>query len=181
MTTELEKLHAKIRVCRKCDLWRSRTKAVPGEGSSRAKIMFIGEAPGRVEDYTGRPFVGRAGKLLTELIGSIGLKRKDVFITSPIKCRPPKNRKPKQKEIDTCMPYLKKQIEIINPRAIVLLGNTAIKTILDKMEGINKIHGESMRKDGRLYFLTFHPAAGIRATRNKLKLQEDFSRLKKLI
>ncbi len=177
----LNQLHRKTRVCKKCGLYKTRTHAVPGEGLSRAKIMFIGEAPGRTEDETGRPFIGRCGKLLTELIESMGLKRKSTFITSPVKCRPPKNRKPKQKEIDTCMPYLEKQIKIIKPKVIVLLGNTAIKTILGKMDGINKIHGKTVRRDGSLYFLTFHPAAGIRATRNKVKLQQDFKKLKNLL
>lgn len=181
MDKKLSPLHKKIRICKKCELWKTRTNAVPGEGSSNAKVMFIGEAPGRVEDKTGRPFVGRAGKLLTELIESTTLKRKDVFITSPIKCRPPRNRKPKQKEIDACMPYLQKQIEIINPKIIILLGNTAIKTILGKMDGINKIHGKAINRRGRIYFLTFHPAAGVRSTTKKEQLKKDFKKVKEII
>jgi uracil-DNA glycosylase family 4 len=180
MSTELEKLHAKIRQCKKCRLSKN-GKTVPGEGSDNAKIMFIGEAPGRVESETGRPFVGRAGQLLTELIESIDLKRPDVFITSPVKHRPPNNRRPKGDEIEACIPYLWEQIKIIKPKVIVLLGNTAIRTILGKMEGINRIHSKTIRKDGKIYFLTFHPAAGIRATRNKLKLQQDFKKLKNLL
>lgn len=181
MSTKLEKLHAKIRQCEKCRLYKTRKNAVPGEGPENAEIMFLGEAPGRVEDETGRPFVGRCGQLLTELIESIGLERKGVFITSPVKCRPPNNRRPKRDEIETCMPYLERQIEIIDPKIIVLLGNTAISTILGKMDGINKIHGNVVHRDGKIYFLTFHPAAGIRATRNKVKLHQDFKRLKNLL
>jgi len=181
MNKELNLLHKKIRACKKCSLWKTRTSAVPGEGSSNAKIMFIGLSPGATEDKTGKPFVGRAGKLLDELLNSIKLRRKDVFITSVLRCHPPKNRLPKAKEVAACLPYLQKYIEIINPRIIVLLGNVAIKTVLGKMNGINKIHGKTMRRDGKTYFLTFHPAAGIRATRTKIKLQQDFEKLKNLL
>lgn len=183
---KLERLNRIIRRCEKCELWKTRTKAVPGEGPANAKIMFIGEAPGRIEDEIGRPFVGRAGELLNELIEFAGLKRENVFITSPIKCRPPKNRKPKASEIEACLPYLQKQIGIVNPKIIVLLGNTAIKTILSKLDcgridGINKIHGKTVCRDGKIYFLTFHPAAGIRAKRTKRKLLRDFKILKNLL
>ncbi len=178
---KLKLLHKKIRVCKKCDLWKRRTHVVPGEGPSNAKIMFIGEAPGRTEDESGRPFVGRAGKLLTELIESMEISRESVFITSIIKCRPPKNRKPKQKEIDTCLPYLHEQIEIIKPAVIVLLGNTAIKTVLNRREGVSKIHGQTIHLGGRTYFLTFHPAAGIRSTKRKEQLKSDFKRLNKML
>jgi len=182
MNIELEKLHSKIRVCKKCDLYRN-GNAVPGEGAADAKIIFIGEAPGRTEAETGRPFVGRAGRLLTELIESIGLKRKGVFITSPVKHRPPGNRKPKQNEIDVCMPYLTKQIEIINPRVIVLLGSTAMYALLGKKIGkITDMHGKVIRQDGIIYFPTFHPAAGLRSAKIKKKqLEQDFKKLKKIV
>lgn len=179
MSSELERLHEKIRVCRKCELWKTRIKVVPGEGSDKAEIMFVGEAPGRMEDLQGRPFVGRAGKLLDELLSSIGIERKDVFITSPLKCRPPENRMPKQREIKACFPYLKKQIGFINPKIIVLLGNVALKTLLDK-SGITKIHGKAIRHDDVVYFPTFHPAAGLRSVKKKSSLQQDFKKLKNL-
>lgn len=178
---ELEQLHNRVKECKKCELSETRKNAAPGEGSENSKIMFLGEAPGRVEDETGRPFVGRCGQLLTKLIESIGLERENVFITSPVKCRPPNNRRPKKSEICSCITYLDRQIEIIKPEIIVLLGNTAIETMLGKMDGINKLHGKTINRDGRIYFLTFHPAAGIRATGNKIKLEEDFKKLQKII
>lgn len=183
MNKELNLLHEKIRICKKCDLWKTRTKAVPGEGPADAKIMFIGLCPGATEDRIGRPFVGRAGKLLDELLQSINLERSKAFITSVLKSRTPNNRQPKSDEIEACLPYLKKQIELINPKIIVLLGNTAIKTVLSKMDnvnGINKIHGKTFRRGDKIYFTTFHPAAGIRGTGTKLKLFEDFKKLKLL-
>lgn len=173
-------VHKKICKCKKCNLWKTRVRAVPGEGPADAKIMFIGLSPGKTEDEQGRPFVGRAGKLLDELLDSIKLKRKDIFITSVLRCHPPKNRLPKTEEVAACLPYLQKYVEIINPQIIVLLGNFAIKTVLGKLNGINKIHGKTVRCNGKLYFLTFHPAAGIRASRTKQKLKQDFKKLKNL-
>lgn len=178
---ELSELHEEIRRCKKCRLYRTRANVVPGEGPENAKIMFIGLCPGATEDRIGRPFVGRAGKLLDELLQSIELKRNEVFITSVLKCRTPENRLPKSNEVKACDPYLQKQIEILSPRIIVLLGNTAVKTILNKKIGVNKIHGKVVRRDSVIYFPTFHPAAGIRSTRNNQKLFKDFKKLKKLI
>jgi DNA polymerase len=177
----MERLHEETRKCMKCGLCKDRIKAVPGEGPSNAELMFVGEAPGRMEAEKGRPFIGRAGKLLTDLIQSIGLDRKEVFITSVVKCRPPKNRKPTKEEVEACMPYLKKQMEVIKPKVVVLLGNTAIQSVLGGKTGVTKVHGKTVARDGRLYFLTFHPAAGIRGTRIKQKLFEDFKELKKII
>jgi DNA polymerase len=183
MTTDLEKLHEEIRACHKCDLWKGRTKVVPGEGPENAKIMFVGLAPGATENKTGRPFVGRAGKLLNELLAIAGLKRKEVFITSVLKSMLPRNRLPKADEISACLPYLKKQIEIINPRIIVLLGDVAMRAILGKEVGkITDIHGKAIRCNGKIYFPTYHPAAGLRSAKIKRKqLEADFKKLKKLI
>ena len=123
---ELEELHESIHNCTLCALHKTRTNTVPGEGSSKARLFFVGEAPGAKEDETGRPFVGRSGKLLTTMIEGIGLSREDVFITSILHCRPPNNRTPTRSEREICRPYIEKQIELINPQVIVLLGGTAI-------------------------------------------------------
>lgn len=179
----LKQLHQKIRRCKKCGLGKKRIKAVPGEGPANAKIMFIGLSPGKNEDEQGKPFVGRAGKLLDELLVVSGLKRNEAFITSVLKCKTPKNRLPKSKEVESCKPYLEKQIEMIKPRIIVLLGNVALKTMLGKKakSGITKIHRKVIWHGDIIYFPTFHPAAGIRSTGTKKKLVQDFKRLKKLI
>jgi DNA polymerase len=179
----LSELNKKIKLCRKCTLFRQAHFSVPGEGNPKAKIMFIGEAPGRKEDELGRPFVGRAGRLLTELLSSIKLKREDVFITSVIKHRPPKNRQPRPSEIRACSQYLKLQLDIIKPKFIVPLGRFGMEYFLPK-EKISKIHG-TMIKTGDVktlrIFPVYHPAAGLRSTRNKNKLFMDFKKLQKII
>lgn len=178
----LDKLYEQIEVCQKCELSKNGC-AVPGEGSAKAEVMFIGEAPGRVESETGRPFVGRAGTLLTGLIELIGLNRRDVFITSIVKHRPPKNRKPTQSEIDACLPYLQEQIKNIKPRIIVLLGTTALYAVLGKEIGkITDIHGRTIRRDTLTYFPTYHPAAGLRSTEKiRKQLELDFIKLRDLL
>jgi len=180
---ELKKLHEEIRACKKCGLWKTRTNAVPGEGTADAKIMFIGLAPGRMENLTGRPFIGRAGKLLNELLAIAGLKRREVFITSVLKSMLPKNRPPKADEIEACLPYLKKQIEIIQPKIIVLLGDVAMRAVLGKKIGkITEIHGKIIERNGKIYFPTYHPAAGLRSAKIKRKqLESDFKKLKQIV
>jgi uracil-DNA glycosylase family 4 len=173
----LDKVHSQIRHCRKCRLWKSRKNAVPGEGNPHAEIMFIGQAPGRKEDETGRPFVGRAGKLLTELLTDIGIKRKDVFITSVIKCFPPKNRLPKSDEIVACNPYLQKQVALIKPKTIVLLGNVAIKTVLGDIGKLDKIHGKRIKRKGMTCIPTYHPAAAMRFPEIRRRIERDFKTL----
>jgi uracil-DNA glycosylase len=158
---------------------------VPGEGPAKAKILFIGEAPGREEDLSGRPFVGRSGKFLTKLIESAGLKREKCFISSVIKHRPPKNRKPKRGEISVCFPYLESQIKIIKPRIIVLLGQTAFSAFFPK-EKLKDLRGEFVtlrqaqgdKKISRDFFITYHPAAGIRFVKMKKILEKDFKKLR---
>lgn len=172
--SELDKIHNQIRKCRKCGLWKTRKNAVPGEGNPHAKIMFIGQAPGRTEDETGRPFVGRAGKLLTKLLTENGLERKDAFITSVVKCFPPRNRIPKKDEISPCNPYLVRQTALIKPKAIFLLGNVAISTVLGNIGRLDKIHGKKIMKDGIAHIPTYHPAAAMRFPRIKKKLEMDF-------
>lgn len=154
---------------------------VPGEGSANAPIIFIGEAAGANEERTGRPFIGRAGKLLTELIeNQLHMKREEVYITSVVKWRPPDNRKPLRDEIAACMPFLERQISIIQPKFIVLLGNTSLNSVLDQNMTIGAVHGNVIEKGGKRYFPTYHPAAGLRATRWKKALEQDFAHLAQL-
>lgn len=153
-------------------------KPVPGEGSASATVFFIGEAAGANEERTGRPFVGRAGKLLTELIErQLNMKREETYITSVVKWRPPDNRKPHKDEVAACMPFLERQIDLIRPKFIVLLGNTALNSVLDPELRIGTVHGTVLEKGGRHYFPTYHPAAGLRATRWKRALEQDFAQL----
>lgn len=174
---KLAKLNKEIRKCRKCSLWRARTKAVPGEGPINSRIMIIGQAPGAEEDKTGRPFVGRAGQFLNQLLKIANLKREKVFMTSPIKCFPPKNRKPKKEEIVACFPWLKKQIEIINPQKFILLGEVAFSVFFSNKK-LNNFRGKFLTKNGRRYFITYHPAAGVRFPKFRNILEKDFKKFK---
>jgi len=140
-TSELEKIAEQVNQCRKCDLGSLRTNPVSGEGNPNARIMFVGEAPGADEDAQGRPFVGRAGQLLDKIIKACGLKRSDVFIGNILKCRPPENREPRAEEIISCLPYLQRQIEIIDPEIIVALGAHAAKTLLNTTKPIGELRG----------------------------------------
>ncbi|RLE65903.1 MAG: uracil-DNA glycosylase [Thermoprotei archaeon] len=183
---ELVKLEEEIKKCTKCPLHASRKNAVPGEGNPEAIIMFIGEAPGRNEDLEGRPFVGAAGRLLTNLIENIGLRREDVYITNVVKCRPPNNRDPKPEEIKACSPYLDRQINCIAPRIIVTLGRHSTKYLLEKngynFRSILKIHGKIYNiKIGYIdikLIPTLHPAAALYNPRFVKILEEDFNRIK---
>jgi DNA polymerase len=177
---QLKKLNKKIKNCKKCPLWKTRKNTVPGEGSSEAKIMTIGQAPGREEDSQGRPFIGRAGKFLNELFKVANIKREKVFITSPVKCFPPKNRKPTPKEIEACLPWLKKQIEIINPPKFILLGEVAFSVFFPDRK-LSDYRGSWIKKDGKFYFPTYHPAAGLRFPRIRKILEKDFQKLKRII
>src|SRR5918911_3566850 len=175
----LEELAAQIRVCTKCPLWESRTLAVPGDGKTRAKVMIIGEAPGREEDESGHPFVGSAGRYLDHVLEGTKLDRSDFFITNTVKCRPPKNRTPKRLEVDTCTSnYLFEQIELINPKLVVLLGAVAAKKLLG-VKSINDARGRVIVHEGRKYLVGYHPA--VRFYREDLgqKVKEDFARLKR--
>jgi DNA polymerase len=139
---EIEKIADEVRRCRKCPLGSLRTNAVPGEGSPNARIMFVGEGPGADEDAQGRPFVGRAGQLLDKVIGACGLERGDVYICNILKCRPPENRDPRPEEIISCLPYLQRQIEIIDPEVIVALGAHAARTLLNTNKSIGQLRGQ---------------------------------------
>ena len=177
---ELKIIHENIAGCTKCELSRTRTNTVPGEGDPNSKLMFIGEAPGRNEDLSGKPFCGAAGNILTELLNHIGLDRKDVFITSILKCRPPNNRLPKKEEAECCMPHLDAQFNSINPKYIVLMGNSAIKYVFGKLD-MSSSHGKVMEKDGRNYFITYHPAAILYRRHLMDTVKEDFRKLKGLV
>jgi uracil-DNA glycosylase family 4 len=161
---DLDRLREEIRVCQLCDLSRNRIKAVPGEGPCPAEIMLVGEAPGREEDLEGRPFVGRAGRLLDEALTEAGLQRSEIFITSVIKCRPPDNRRPKSHEIEACCPYLEAQMMMLNPRIVCLMGNVAIQAVLGK-HGVTSLRGQIWQDR---FLVTYHPAAVLR-NRNLMK------------
>ena len=163
----LERIEEEIRNCRKCPLWKTRKKAVPGEGNENASLMLVGEAPGRKEDEEGRPFVGAAGKLLTSLLESNGVRREDVYITNVVKCRPPGNRNPREEEIEACLPYLKRQIDEIKPAVILAMGNFASTAVLEMhgfgAERISIIRGRIFESPLHLLKIipSYHPAACI--------------------
>jgi DNA polymerase len=182
---ELEKIASEVRQCCKCGLGSSRTHAVPGEGSPKARLMFIGEAPGADEDAQGRPFVGRAGQLLDKIITACGLKREDVFIGNILKCRPPENRDPRPEEVISCLPYLQRQIEIIEPDVIVALGAHAARTLLDTNKSIGQMRGqfqEYVAGIGRppiKLMATYHPAYLLRSYTpdNRRRVWEDMKKV----
>ena len=152
-------LHKKIIKCRNCGLWKERQNAVPGEGDPNARLLIIGEAPGKSEDELGRPFVGRAGKVLNEVLTEVGINRNEVFITNIIKCRPPRNRVPKKNEVVACSEYLKKQIEIIEPELIVALGHSAFRTLTGMKGKMEDFHGKKFDYNKHKVLVTYHPAA----------------------
>ena len=186
-----QKIKEEIIHCQKCPLWRTRIKPVPGEGSLKAKIMFIGEAPGANEDREGRPFCGAAGKVLDHLLEIANLKREEIFITNILKCRPPQNRDPQKEEINACSPYLKEQIEIIKPKIICTLGNYSTAYIFekyalkDKIQGISKIHGQVFEIKNLFQSIKiipfYHPAVVTYNINMKTTLEKDFQVLKNLI
>src|SRR5216117_837369 len=178
---ELAMVHSEIMACTKCDLHKSRKNAVPGEGPIGAKIMFVGEGPGQNEDEQGRPFVGAAGKLLTELLGSIGVSRSDVFITNIVKCRPPNNRAPRKAEIEACNPYMMSQIRLVKPRIVCPLGTPAIATVLGQEYSATKVHGKPTSKGDVTILPMYHPAAALYDASLKEVLALDFKTLKELL
>ncbi|MBQ9988129.1 MAG: uracil-DNA glycosylase [Clostridia bacterium] len=160
--TEHAGLLKEIESCTACGLCQGRTNAVPGEGNLNARLMIIGEGPGANEDAEGRPFVGRAGKLLEQMLDSIDLTREQVYIANIVKCRPPQNRAPKEEESEMCLPFLLRQIELVNPDVILLMGATALNNYIDKKLKITKTRGQWLTRDGRPVMATFHPAALLR-------------------
>jgi DNA polymerase len=154
----LEDIAGRVLACRLCPLAETRTRAVPGEGSPKARLLFVGEAPGHDEDVQGRPFVGRAGQLLTKIIEAMSFRREDVFITNVVKCRPPENRTPVREEAEACGPYLAAQIEILKPAAIVSLGKSATDFFIRNAKGMTQIRGEFYEYRGIPVMPTFHPS-----------------------
>lgn len=176
----LEAVHTEVRACTLCPLHAARTRAVPGAGPADAEIMFIGEAPGFHEDQQGLPFVGAAGRYLNELLTKVGIDRQHVFITNVIKCRPPSNREPKAEEVETCKPYLDRQIEIISPRVIVTLGRHSMARAFPE-EKISTVHGQPREVNGQIYFPMYHPAAALHQPSLRSVLAADFARLRDLL
>lgn len=175
----LDNLKKEALSCAKCDLCKTRTHVVFGSGNPEAKLMFVGEAPGMQEDLQGLPFVGRAGKLLTKIIESIGLKRKDVYIANILKCRPPDNRNPLPTEILTCEEYLTKQIELIKPAVVCALGKFAAQTLLRSQETISRLRGKFSDYRGTKLMPTFHPAYLLRNPQDKRLVWEDMKKIRK--
>lgn len=175
----MEEIRENVIACTRCDLCKTRTKAVPGKGSLDSKIVFIGEAPGRTEDLRGEPFVGSAGKKLTEALERNGISRDSVYITNVVKCRPPENRVPTEGERAACAGYLQAELDIIKPKIVCVLGNTASKSVLG-IADITKNRGRVIEKDGRRYFLTLHPAAIIYNQRLSSIFEEDIATLAKI-
>ena len=167
--------------CTRCPLSRTRKNLVFGEGSSTARLVFVGEAPGEEEDNQGRPFVGRAGQLLTKIIHAMGLKREDVYICNILKCRPPGNRNPKEDEIAACEPFLVKQLEAINPDIICALGTFAAKTLLRTEAPISSIRGKFHDYHGRKLMPTYHPAYLLRNQDAKKLVWEDVQKIMKIL
>ena len=176
----LPDLYKEIAVCRKCELYKTSTRSVPGEGPGKAEIMFIGEGPGWNEDQQGRPFVGAAGKFLDQLFSSIGMKRDQVYITNVVKHRPPNNREPLPSEIAACNCWLDQQIALIHPRVIVTLGRHSMARFLQN-KSISKIHGTAEHRDGVVYFAMYHPAAALHQQNLRYEIEQDMLKIPALL
>lgn len=176
----LSDLYEEIEECQGCGLYRQRTQAVPGEGAEHADILFIGEAPGWHEDQQGRPFVGPAGHFLDELLRSIGLGRRDVYIANVIKCRPPANRDPLPTEIAACRRWLDRQVELIQPKIIVTLGRYSLAQFFPG-EPMGKARGNPRKKDGIIYFPMYHPAAALHQGSLRKVIMEDMLKIPQLL
>ncbi len=178
---EWESLRQEICECHQCPLAKSRSQAVPGVGPNDAQLMFIGEAPGRQEDIKGEPFVGAAGQLLTKLLEQVGIKRQSVFISNAVKCRPPENRQPTRSERAACRPFLDRQLQYIQPRVIVLVGRVPTETLLETSVRMGEMHGRVYHRNGKTFFVMYHPAAGLYNQTLVPTLEEDMQKLKKLL
>lgn len=176
----LEEISQLVRHCTDCALCQGRTNAVPGEGPATAELMFIGEGPGYHEDQQGRPFVGPAGSFLEELLASIGLSRRDVFIANMIKCRPPQNRDPLPAEVAACSKYLDRQIELVNPKLIVTLGRFSLARFFPG-ESISRVRGRVREKDGRLIYPIMHPAAALHRQEHRATIMGDFKDIPRVL
>jgi uracil-DNA glycosylase len=179
-TASLDELEKLICHCTKCRLREKRNKFVFGTGNPNADVLVIGEGPGAEEDKQGLPFVGRAGKLLTDMLKAIKFEREEVYIGNVVKCRPPENRTPLPDEMETCMPYLKKQVELIKPKLILCLGLTAAKGLLKKRESLGELRKSIFEYEGAKVIVTYHPAALLRNPHWKKDCWEDLKKFRKL-
>ena len=170
----LDELRVQVESCRRCPLCDGRTQTVFGVGNPHARVMFIGEAPGKNEDLQGEPFVGAAGHYLNELLGCAGLRREDAFIANVLKCRPPGNRDPRPEEIQTCTPFLREQTRTIDPEVLVTLGKFSTQFVLKTQVGITRLHGRVQRAGKFLVFPIFHPAAALYDGAKREALENDF-------
>ncbi len=177
----LDAAAAMIHGCTRCGLCESRTNAVPGEGPGDAPLVVVGEGPGATEDETGRPFVGRAGELLTEILAAIDLPREQVYICNVVKCRPPSNRKPQQDEIDACVPYLHRQLEILKPAVILAMGGTAAETLLGTRQSLGSLRNKVHEFRGTPLVVTYHPAALLRNPNWKKPTWDDVRIARQLV
>ena len=177
----LDELRVQVESCRRCPLCDGRTQTVFGVGNPHARVMFIGEAPGKNEDLLGEPFVGAAGHYLNELLGCAGLRREDVFIANVLKCRPPGNRDPRPEEIQTCTPFLREQTRTIDPEVLVTLGKFSTQFVLKTQVGITRLHGRVQRAGKFLVFPIFHPAAALYDGAKREALENDFVTLGQLL
>jgi uracil-DNA glycosylase len=173
----LPRILSDIGECTRCKLHRGRTKLVFGDGNPKAELVFVGEGPGRDEDLQGLPFVGRAGKLLSQMIEAMGLQRQDVYICNVVKCRPPENRTPEKDEVETCSPFLLRQLDAISPKVIVCLGSVAAQTLLETNRGISHFRGQWLDFRGRKLMATYHPAYLLRNPGAKGEVWKDLQKV----
>ena len=179
MIKKIEQIKQEVIKCTKCELSETRTNSVPGKGNFKSDVIFVGEAPGKNEDEKGEPFIGIAGKKLSDALENAGISRDDIYITNIVKCRPPSNRVPKTNERETCQEYLKQEISIIKPKLICILGNTVFNSILGGSE-IMKYRGKIAQKNEQLYFISIHPAATIYNQKLVDVFKEDIKKLFKI-
>ena len=178
---ELEQLHKEVKACKQCGLHATRTQAVPGVGPCPSDILIVGEAPGFNEDRQGEPFVGAAGKLLDTLLARIGLGRADVYITNVLKCRPPQNRDPMPDEAEACSPYLARQLALVRPKVVLILGRHALERLLPGQGSISRIHGSMVRRGEVAYVPLYHPAAALHNGALVADLEHDFDTVKRYL
>jgi uracil-DNA glycosylase len=174
--SELSQLNQQISHCQKCRLGATRTLAVPGEGPEHCKIMFIGEAPGFHEDQQGRPFVGAAGQFLDQLLASINVARRDVYIANVIKCRPPQNREPQPDELQACRSYIEQQLALIKPKLVITLGRFSMELVFSGVS-ITRVHGIPKRVGDLVYFPMFHPAAALHQPKYRSLIEQDMHKV----
>ena len=179
---EIEALQQECLACRRCGLCETRTNVVFGQGVPNAEVLFVGEGPGASEDEQGLPFVGRSGQLLDHYLEAVDLSRdKNVFIANIVKCRPPQNRDPLPEETQACLPWLRKQFQLLQPKIVVCLGRVAAQHLIDPNYSVTHDHGKFVEKGGTLFMATYHPAALLRYPANKPAVFGDFAALREKI